>query len=67
MRFITVGDNLIVGFEKAEDGRDDEMERDNDMISLYGSPLEIVFSPYLDRGRECEGEGYDRFVVCKME
>ena len=35
VRFITVGDNLIVGFKEAEDGGDDDMERDNDMVGLY--------------------------------
>ena len=33
--FITVRNDLIVGFEEAEDGGDDNMERDNDMIGLY--------------------------------
>ena len=35
MRFITVGNNLIVGFKETEDRGDDDMERDNDMIGLY--------------------------------
>ena len=35
VRFITIGNDLIVGFKEAEDGGDDNMKRDNDMISLY--------------------------------
>ena len=67
MGFITVGNDLIVGFKEAEDGGDDDMERDNDVIGLYGSPLEIVFGPNLNGGGECEGEGNDGFIICKVE
>ena len=67
MRFITVGNDLIVGFKEAEDGGDDDMERDNDVIGLYGSPLEIMFRPYLNGRGECERKGDDGFVVCKVE
>ena len=35
VRFITIGNDLIVGFKEAEDGGDDDMERDDDMIGLY--------------------------------
>ena len=67
VRFITVGNYLIVGFEEAKDGGDDDMERDNDVIGLYGSPLEIMFRPYLNGRGECEGEGDDGFVISEME
>ena len=67
VRFITIGNDLIVGFKEAEDGGDDNMKRDNDMISLYGSPLKVVFRPYLDGRGECEREGDDGLVVSKME
>ena len=67
VRFITVRNDLIVGFEEAKDGGDDDMERDNDMIGLYGSPLEIMFCPYLNGRGERERKGDDGFVVGKME
>ena len=67
VRFITVGNDLVVGFKETEDGGDDDMERDNDMISLYGSPLKVVFRPYLNGRGECEGKGDDGFVVSKVE
>ena len=67
VRFITVGNDLVVGFEEAEDGGDDDMEGDNDMIGLNGSPLEIMFRPYLNGRGECEGKGDDGFVVSKVE
>ena len=67
VRFITVGNDLIVGFKEAEDRRNDDMERDNDVIGLYGSPLEIMFCPYLDGRGEREGKGNDGFVICKVK
>ena len=67
MRFVAVGDDLIIGFEEAEDGGNDEVERDNNMIGLLRSPLEVMFCPYLNGRGECEGEGDDRFVMSKME
>ena len=33
--FITVRNDLVVGFKEAENGGDDNMERDNNMIGLY--------------------------------
>ena len=56
VRFITVGNDLIVGFKEAEDGGDDDVERDNNMVCLYGPPLEIMFSPYLNGRGEGEGK-----------
>ena len=67
VRFIAVRNNLIVGFEEAKDRGNDDVERDDDMIGLLGSPLKIMLCPYLNGRGECKGEGYDRFVVCKME
>ena len=67
VRFIAIGDDLKGGFKVAEDRGDDDVERDNDMIGLLRSPLEVMFCPYLNGRGECEGEGYDRFVVRKME
>ena len=67
MRFVAVGNDLVIGFKEAEDGGDDDMERDNNMIGLYGSPLEIVLRPYLNGRGEGEGKGDDGLVVCKME
>ena len=43
------------------------MKGDNNMIGLLGSPLEVMLGPYLNGRGECEGEGYDWFVVCEME
>ena len=65
--FVTVRNNLVVGFEETEDRRDDDVKRDNDMIGLYGSPLEVVLCPDLNGRGEGEGEGYDRFVISKVE
>ena len=67
VRFVTIRNDLIVGFKEAEDGGDDDMERDNDVIGLYGSPLEVVLGPYLNGRGEREGEGDDGFVISKME
>ena len=67
MRFVAVGDDLVVGFKEAKDGGNDDVERDNNMIGLLRSPLEVMLGPYLNGRGECEGEGYDRFVVGKME
>ena len=67
MRFVAVGNDLVVGFEEAKDRGDDNMEGDDDMVGLDGSPLEIMFSPYLNGRGECEGKGNNGFVVCKME
>ena len=67
MRFVAVGNNLIVGFEETKDRGDDDVERDNNMIGLLRSPLEVMLRPYLNRRGECEGEGYDRFIVGEME
>ena len=67
VRFIAVRNDLIIGFEEAKDGRNDDVERDNDMIGLLRSPLEVMFCPYLNGRGEGEGEGYNRFVVCKMK
>ena len=67
MRFVAVGDDLVVGLKEAEDGGDDDMERDNNMIGLYRSPLEIMFCPYLNGRGEREGEGDDGFIISKVE
>ena len=67
VRFITVRNDLIIGFKEAEDGGDDDMEGDDDVIGLCGPPLEIMFRSYLNRRRECEGKGNDGFVVRKVE
>ena len=67
VRFVTIGNDLVVGFKEAEDRGDDDMERDNDMISLYGSPLKVVFRSYLDGRGECEGEGDDGLIISKMK
>ena len=67
MRFVAIRNNLIIGFEETEDGGNDDVERDNDVIGLLRSPLEVVLGSYLDRRGEREGEGYDGFVVGKME
>ena len=67
MRFVAVRDDLVVGLKEAKYGGDDEVERDDNMIGLLGSPLEVVFRPYLNRRGEREGKGYNRFVVGKME
>ena len=65
--FVAIGDNLIVGFEEAKDGGDDDVEGDNNMIGLLGSPLEVMFSSYLNGRGEREGEGDDGFVISKVE
>ena len=65
--FIAVGDYLIVGFKEAKDRGNDDMKRDDDMIGLLGSPLKVMFRSYLNGRGEREGEGYDGFVISKME
>ena len=67
MGFIAVRDDLIIGFEEAKDRGNDDMKRDDDMIGLLGSPLKVMFRSYLNGRGEREGEGYDGFVVGKME
>ena len=67
MRFVAVRNDLIVGLEEAKDGGNDDMERDNNMIGLLGSPLKVMFCSYLNGGGEREGKGYDGFVVGKMK
>ena len=67
VRFVTVGDDLKVGFKEAEDRGDDDVERDNNMIGLLRSPLKVMLCPYLNGRGECEGEGDDRLVVCQMK
>ena len=67
MGFVAVRYYLIVGLEEAKDGGNDDMERDNNMIGLLGSPLEVMLRSYLNGRGEREGEGYDGFVVSKME
>ena len=67
MRFVAVRNDLIVGLEEAKDGGNDDMERDNNMIGLLGSPLEVMLCSYLNGRGECEGEGYDGFVISEME
>ena len=67
MGFIAVRNDLIIGFEETKDGGNDDVERDNNMIGLLGSPLEVMLCPYLNGGGKREGEGYDGFVVGKME
>ena len=67
MRFVAVGNDLVVGFEEAKDRGDDNVERDNNMIGLLRSPLEVMLCSYLDGRGKCEREGYDGFVVGKME
>ena len=58
---------MIVGFKETKDGGNDDVERDDNMVGLLGPPLEVMFCPYLNGRGECEGEGYDRLVICKME
>ena len=67
MRFVAVGNDLIVGFKEAKNRGDDDVEGDDDMIGLVRSPLEVMLCAYLNRGGKCEGEGYDGFVIGKME
>ena len=67
MGFVAVGDDLVVGFEEAEDRGNNDMERDNNMVGLLRSPLEVMLRSYLDGRGEREGKGYNGFVVCKME
>ena len=67
MGFVAVGNDLVVGFKEAKDGGDDDVKGDNNMVGLYGSPLEVMFSSYSNRRGESEGERYDGFVISKME
>ena len=67
MGFVAIGNDLIIGFKEAEDRGDDDVERDDNMVGFLGSPLEVVLCPYLNGRGEREGEGYDGFVVSKME
>ena len=67
MGFVAIRDDLIVGLEEAKDRGYDDVKGDNDMIGFLGSPLEVVFCSYLNGGGKREGEGYDGFVVGKME
>ena len=67
MGFIAVRNDLIVGFEETKDRRDDDMEGDNNMVSLLGSPLEVMFGSYLNGGGEGERKRDDGFVICEME
>ena len=65
--FVTVRNNLIVGFEETKHRGDDDMKRDDYMVGLLGSPLEVMLCPYLNGRRERKGEGDDGFVISKME
>ena len=67
MRFVAVRNDLIVGFEEAKDRGDDDVERDDNMIGLLRSPLEVMLCPYLNGRGEREREGYDGFVIGKIE
>ena len=67
MRFVAVGNDLIVGFEEAKDRGDDDMERDDNVVGLLRSPLEVMLCPYLNGRGEREREGYNGFVVGKMK
>ena len=67
VRFVAVGNDLIVGFEETKDRGDDEVNRDDNMVGLLGSPLEVMLGPYLNGRRERKGEGDDGFVISKME
>ena len=67
MGFIAVRDDLVIGFEEAKDWGNDDVERDNNMIGLLGSPLEVMLCPYLNGRGEREGEGYNGFVVSKVK
>ena len=67
VRFVAVRNDLIVGFEETKDRGDDDVKRDDYVVGLLRSPLEVMLGPYLNRGREHKGERYDRFVVGEME
>ena len=67
MRFIAVGNDLIVGFEETKDRGDDDVKRDDYMVGLLRSPLEVMLCPHLNGRRERKGEGDDGFVISKME
>ena len=67
MGFVTVGNDLIAGFEEAKDRGDNNVEGDDNMIGLLRPPLEVMLCSYLNGGREREREGYDGFVVSKVE
>ena len=67
MGFVAVRNDLVVGFKETKDGGDDDVKRDNDMVGLYGSPLEVMLCPYLDGRGKRKGEGDDGLVISKME
>ena len=67
MRFVAVGDNLVVGFKETKDGGDDNVKRDDYVVGLLGSPLEVMLCPYLNGRGERKGEGDDGFIISKME
>ena len=67
MRFVAIGNDLIVGFEETKDRGDDDMKRDDYMVGLLRSPLEVMLCPYLNGRGERKREGDDGFVISKME
>ena len=67
VRFVAVGNDLIVGFKETKDRGDDDVKKDDYVVGLLRSPLEVMLCPYLNGRREREGEGDDGFVISKME
>ena len=55
--FVSVGDNLEIGFKEAEGGGYDKVHQGDDEVRLLAPPLKVVFGSYLNRGEKSKGGG----------
>ena len=67
MGFVTVDDYFELRFKETVHWQNDDVEGEDDKVSLLSSPLKVVFRANLYRGRVSEGSGDDQFIVRNME
>ena len=63
VRFVTINNNLELGFEETIDWGDDNVEGEDDEVIFLGPPLEVMLRADLNRSGVSKGGRDDGFVI----
>ena len=67
MRFVAVDDNFELGFKETVYWGNDDVEEEDDEVSLLSPPLEIMLRTNLNRSGVGEGSGNNGLVIGNVE
>ena len=67
MGFVTINNDLELGFKEVINQRDDDVEGEDDEVIFLSSPLEVMLRADLNGGGMSKGCGYNGFVIRNVE